>query len=185
MSTSAASFSSWEERWAKYIAYGGSTGYSSGLPGQVTNPNTESYRAWISLTKTDPRASVVYPNAWIADAYADRAAQEATALEWSNYSRQWLRRYSGASGQLEAVDLGSGQWVVRSRAAQTVTFTAPLGGDSGTQLNYVVLSLPGPSVAGIAPLYALLVAQLDTPLDAVAAGTNLTIPAQDLYWEMR
>lgn len=187
MTTSNASFDSSEEKWAKYIAYGGTTGYTGGLEGMVTSPVATAQNAYIRLAKTNPIA-VAYPNAWVANAFGSaRAAEEPTAAEWANYGfGATVLRVSVAVGELEAVDLGSGQWVVRTKASKTVTFPAPSVGSTGCQVAYAVLCLPGyDPVSGVTPLYAVGVLQFDTPLDAAVGGSNLTIPGNQLVFELR
>lgn len=190
MATSAAAFSLQEEALCKYIAYGGTSGYASGLPGMVTSPNVEASKAYIRLLKSDTRATIpAYPTPFTTDASGVRGVGEPTLAEWgtTQYSvGATARRLVSASlGQLEAVDLGSGNWAVRTKSGVTLTFTAPDAGDSGCVITHAALCLPRfDPTTGLVALYALAIAAFDTSLDAEPAGTNLTIPAQSLIFRV-
>jgi hypothetical protein len=191
MATTDAAFNSWEEALCKYIAFGGLSGYSDGLPGMVTSPSAPAFNAYVRLAKGDPRSSVVYPNAWVANANSttSRGTLEPTVAEWSNYGSNTLNqcaRTTFSIGELEVFNPSAGAWAIRTKTTKTLTWTAPLSGDTGCQLTHAVLCLPGFNAAtGAAPLYALLVAELDSTLDAVASGTNLTIAGQTLVFSVR
>lgn len=190
MATVAAAFSSWEEALCKYLAYGGTAGYTSGLPGMVTSPNVEASKAYIRLLKSDVRATIpAYPTPFTTDAAGVRGIGEPTTAEWSTTTYSvgaTARRLVSASlGQLEAVDLGSGNWCVRTKSGVTLTFTAPDGADAGCVITHAALCLPRfNATTGLIELYALAIADFDTDLDAEPAGTNLTIPAQGLRFRV-
>jgi hypothetical protein len=194
MATTAAAFSSFEEALCKYIAFGGTSGYTSGLPGMVTSPNVEASKAYIRLLKSvspsDIRAVIpAYPTPFTTDASGVRGVGEPTTDEWSTSTYgvgATARRLVSASlGQLEVADLGSGNWCVRTKSGVTLTFTAPDAADDGCVITHAALCLPRfNTTTSLVELYALAIADFDTDLDAEPAGTNLTIPAQGLRFRV-
>jgi hypothetical protein len=183
MATFAAAFSSFEESLCRYLAYGGTSGYTSGLPGMVTAPNIEASKAYIRLLKSDVRSTIpAYPTPFTTDAFGVRGVGEPTIAEWGTgtYSvGATARRLVSASlGQLEAADIGSGNWCVRTKTGVTLTFAAPGGSDAGCTITHAVLCLPRFNTAtSLVELYALAIAAFDSSLDAQPSGTDITVPA--------
>jgi hypothetical protein len=187
MATNNASFSSWEESWANYLVYGGDPGYTAGLPGMTTKPNTGAVgKCSIHLCKSDPRTSIVYPN-YARLLTLNHPTFEPTAAEYQDYQVLTRNRRSIDADGFEAVDLGSGQWVIRNKL--DLTFATALAGSTGCTLTHAVWGIvgtttgePGASQA----CYWMFSTELDTPIvipNGGAAGPVLT--AQSVVFEVR
>ncbi len=189
MSTSAAAFSSWEEAVCKYIAFGGTSGYTSGLPGMVTSPSSASNFVYIRPLKTyDPALLPKYPTPFTTDGLNVRGVGEPTLAEWSTLGLgPFGLRIAGVTGSFEVVDLGSGNWGVRNKAGVFFFFNARAGGDTGGTLSipYAALCIAkSNATTGKRELYAIAVGEFDTPLDAVAGGVGLTIQPQEMTFRV-
>lgn len=185
MTTTNAAFNSWERRWANYYAYGGVAGdyaalsSANRLPGRVVNPSSQ--EAWVTLTRSDPRATVVYPNYFRLFATAN--ALEPTSGEWQNYAIQQVNRNNAVSGSWEAVETSSGVWKVRNKS--DIVFPAAGASSTGATFTHALMMIPNYGAAGF-PMYPCLVAELDSQIVIPSGGTGaVTIPAQTLEFEFR
>jgi hypothetical protein len=185
MTTSNASFSSFEEAWALYLTEGGLAGYTSGLPGMTTKPHLFAGPCAVHLCKSDPRAGIVYPNAFSNYGFKN-ATYEPTTAEYTGYVPQERTRLASDADGFEAVDLGAGQWVIRNKL--DITFDNASAG-TGCTLTHALFSVGGTSTglpAGVLVWYGLLVAELDVPVvipNGGGAGPVLT--ANTLVFEVR
>lgn len=181
MTTVGAAFSSFEEAQAKYIAYGGSPGYSAGIPGMVTGPSYP--QAYFALTSTDPRSAAT--GSWCS--LADKVSKTFNALEpkqidYDGYDWISRNRFAASATGLEAVDTGGGVWIVRNKTALVFPNSGVLSG--GIALNYCVLILPAALTSD--PFYALYAPLLQSTITIPAGGgVAPTIPAGDFQIEFR
>jgi len=191
MATGAAAFSSWEEAVCKYIAFGGTSGFTGGLPGMVTSPSPGAGIVYIRPLKTyDPVAAPLptYPTPFSTDGLTVRGVGEPTLAEWSTLGLgPFGLRLSGPTGAFEVVDLGGGNWGVRNKAGVSFFFNARASGDTGGTLSipYAALCLSKINAStGKRELYAIAIGEFDTPLDAVAGGVGLTIQPQEMTFRV-
>lgn len=185
MSTTAAAFDGWERRWAYYYAFGGNaTTYAAlsaanKLPGRVVNPT--SAFGWVTLTRSDPRANVVWPNSFRTD--ATRNALEPTSGEWQNYAIQQVYRDGNGTNDLEAVETSSGVWKVSN--TDDIVFPAAGASSTGATFTHAVYLIGDYDTAPV-PMYSTLVTELDSSIVIPAGGTSaITIPAHTLEFEFR
>jgi hypothetical protein len=185
VTTNNAAFSSWEESFANYLAYGGLAGYTGGFPGMVCNPNSPN--STIHLCKTNPRSALLYPSGYFSVVGSRNATYEPTAAEWDNYAPVTIPRLSADADGWEVVDTGGGTWVLRNKTLRT--YPGPGGTSTGCTLPYAVVCFQGlfgvfPSVQTVH--YPILVAELDAAIvvpNGGGAGPDLT--AQSLVFEVR
>ena len=177
MATSNASFNSFEEIFLGYLANGGTQGYTAvdPLPGMTVNPVYPG--AYIRLCKTDPRSSIVYPNAF-CDAAGVNSSFEPSSAEWDTYNYVVKNRYPT---QWEVYEITSGQWAMRN--LHDIAYVAPTGG-TGCTLRYALWCLPSIDAA---LHYGILVAELDAPIviPSGGGGSAPTILTNTLIFEAR
>jgi hypothetical protein len=186
MTTTDAAFDSWEKRWAFYYAHGGNATFYAALaadeklPGRVVQPTSAS--SWLTVTRSDPRGNVIFPNAFRVETI--RNALEPTAAEWENYAIQQVFRDGGGVNDLEAVETSSGVWVVRNTA--DIVFPAAGAASTGGTYTHAVLLIGNYAATPPVPLYSTLVVELDVAITIPAGGTAaITIVANDLEFEIR
>jgi hypothetical protein len=186
MSTTDAAFDSWERRWANYWAYGGNATFYAALtadeklPGRVVQPTSAS--SWLTLTRSDPRGNVIFPNAFRVETI--RNALEPTAAEWENYAIQQVFRDGGGVNDLEAVETSSGVWRVRNTA--DIVFPAAGAASTGGTYTHGLLLIGNYAATPPIPLYSTLVGDLDASIVIPAGGTAaITVPAGSLWFEIR
>lgn len=163
--TIAAGFSVWEERRAKYLAYGGTTGTGYTTPSSGALPGMSTYapftQIYIGMAKTDPRGGVVYPNPF-RTLSTRNATYEPTAAEWPEYALLNRSRYQAAANGFAVVDLGSGQIVMRNKLDLAIPDFDGTGAGIVGGCPYATVMLPS-SVSGDESLYLIAVLELNTP----------------------
>lgn len=156
MSTVAALFNTSEEWVLKYIAFGGTVGYTGGIPGMTTGPTFSA--AHLRLCISDPRTGVVYPNPF-ASAAGRNATYEPTSGEYSTYAPVAKNRFNT---QWEVVETSSGVWEMRNLTA--IVWPTPAG--TGKVHTHVLLCLP--SAIDGADHWAIAAAEFTTPQDSAS-----------------
>lgn len=184
--TNAAAFSSWEERKARYFAYGGTSGtnYTSGVKLPGMSPAAPYGTVYFGLANADPRASVVYPDHF-RTLTAPNATYEPTAAQWPEYALIQKSRYQAISGTAgwAVVDLGAGQIVVRNTPALAV----PDFDGTGTGFTATHAFLCYPHYSGDGRLYLGPVFELNASIVRTngAPVVGDTFSAQNMIWEFR
>lgn len=173
MTTSDASFDSFELQMCEYIAN------NVAMDGQVVSPWFNDVE--IALSKTDPRAGIIYPNKW-ASSGTRNATYEPTVAEWDAYSRVRVLR---SSVQWEVyVVAGVTKW----RNLNDIVFPAvgatTASGGSPLSLPYAVWCFRG-GAAFTPHAWGTHVAELDSPISITGVGAGPTIPALNLVFEFR